>query len=293
MQDRHLKVLMKLYHYCSNAAFLSIVQRKQIWLSELALSNDPMEGRWLREVFQECCTARELPRSQQDLLLDELDSVIEFTSAAGFCMSEEGDLLSQWRAYADNGGGVSIGFNDAYLDAISECEQAKDGPSTLVLSRVEYDEDRHRAAINPNLGAILNLVEQGALGDPSLMIGISQTERERRDNLRDELSTQFLMYLLDLFTIKNPAFREELEWRLILCWFKSIRSAKLPELNFSAKDDRVIPYFCIDIAALEIPAIVEVVIGPRNITPTPVIEQMLQKWGWQSVSVRRSTATYR
>lgn len=33
-----------LYHYCSNAAFLSIVETDSIWLSDLSLSNDSHEG---------------------------------------------------------------------------------------------------------------------------------------------------------------------------------------------------------------------------------------------------------
>ncbi len=40
---------MILYHYCSNEAFRSIIDKKAIWLSSLSLTNDPMEGKWLHK----------------------------------------------------------------------------------------------------------------------------------------------------------------------------------------------------------------------------------------------------
>jgi hypothetical protein len=38
-----------LYHYCSNATFLSIIESNTIRLSDLSLSNDSQEGRWGRQ----------------------------------------------------------------------------------------------------------------------------------------------------------------------------------------------------------------------------------------------------
>jgi len=34
---------MNLFHYCSNAAMISIISNKEIWATELALSNDLLE----------------------------------------------------------------------------------------------------------------------------------------------------------------------------------------------------------------------------------------------------------
>ena len=35
-----------LYHYCSTAAFQSIVEKRELWLTDLSLSNDNLEGKW-------------------------------------------------------------------------------------------------------------------------------------------------------------------------------------------------------------------------------------------------------
>ena len=41
-----------LYHYCSNASLLDILASHKVRLSDLSLSNDSLEGRWVRKVFQ-------------------------------------------------------------------------------------------------------------------------------------------------------------------------------------------------------------------------------------------------
>src|SRR5688572_10740032 len=100
-----------LYHYCSNEALVSIVAGKQICLSLLSLSNDSMEGKWIRKFFEDACKAEGVNALDEQALLRHLDNFIEMSEALGFCMSGDGDVLSQWRAYAGNGGGVAIGFD--------------------------------------------------------------------------------------------------------------------------------------------------------------------------------------
>src|SRR6202035_5793546 len=109
---------MNLYHYCSNASFLSIVSTKEIWAFDFSLSNDLLEGKWIREVFSQYCVEKKVSTRDQLTLLQHFDGLMSLSGGAGFCMSEEGDLLSQWRAYADDGIGISIGFNKDYFDAL-------------------------------------------------------------------------------------------------------------------------------------------------------------------------------
>ena len=49
------------------------------------------------------------------------------------CFCEDGDKLSQWRGYADNGKGVSIGFSAQELRCYSE--RYKD---IMTMEKVEY-----------------------------------------------------------------------------------------------------------------------------------------------------------
>ena len=49
MSKRTPKVI---YHYCSLAAFLSIVKNKSIWLSDISKSNDRQELSWLKSQYE-------------------------------------------------------------------------------------------------------------------------------------------------------------------------------------------------------------------------------------------------
>ena len=97
---------MNLYHYCSNTSFIEILRTREIWATELSLSNDRLEGKWLREIFVRSCEDKKLSPGELERTLKNLDFLIEMFGAGGFCLSEEGDLLSQWRGYSENGAGV-------------------------------------------------------------------------------------------------------------------------------------------------------------------------------------------
>ena len=109
---------MKLYHYCSNSAFINIVESKKLWLSELSLSNDYMEGVWVREALEKYLADQGVDNHEIAQILMRFDEYSILISAAAFCLSEEPDLLNQWRGYADDGAGVSIGFTKEYLERL-------------------------------------------------------------------------------------------------------------------------------------------------------------------------------
>ena len=97
-----------LYHYCSNASFLSIIESKQLRASEYSLSNDRMEGKWFREVFADFCVDEGLSLSQLQTVLRMYDALFRFYGFAGVCFSEDGDMLKSmagvfgqrcWRIY--------------------------------------------------------------------------------------------------------------------------------------------------------------------------------------------------
>lgn len=49
----------QLHHYCSSAVFLSIVRNKEIWLTDLSLSNDRAEGVWMLEHWLDKFSSRD------------------------------------------------------------------------------------------------------------------------------------------------------------------------------------------------------------------------------------------
>ncbi|MBC7952054.1 MAG: DUF2971 domain-containing protein [Rhodospirillaceae bacterium] len=293
---------MLLYHYCSNDTFLKILVNRELWLSELTLSNDSMEGEWVRKLLLDECHILELPEFIIDSLLCGVEQVLALTSAAGFCLSENADVLSQWRGYADNGAGVAIGFDREYLVACGEAVKIK---SKVNLSKIEYNVDVQRSTILSYMNMFkYYFVSEGELSAKPVekWSGINCNEQIK---LHDECSNFFFpMRLLSdyLFTLKNPAFAEESEWRLYATLFKSASFkidgtlvsegyADSSAMNFRSCGERIVPYLNLPLGQLG--SVKEVVLGPRNQTPDVVVRTFLIRMGVPHVAIRRSAATYR
>ncbi len=123
-----------LYHYCSTASFHAIIQSRALWLSSLSLSNDTMEGKLVVRAIARLAERDSLEPKSFRLLRQ----IIGFSELAfdglGFCLSEDGDLLSQWRGYAGNATGVAIGFSKEYLhESPKEMVVSLEGLSTILL----------------------------------------------------------------------------------------------------------------------------------------------------------------
>jgi hypothetical protein len=232
--------------------------------------------------------------SEQIQLLKRLDFIIGIAGYAGFCMSEEGDLLSQWRAYADNGAGVSIGFDSDYLAKLGNLKRDRNDPVGAHLTKVEYDLEEQVKLVAEHADEILKRVSDGALRFPTLLTSEEDTQSWRQKSER--MGLHFIFFYFFLFRLKNPAFIEEREWRVISHIFHTDRDSTVSELakmEFKAGADRIVPFVRIALESLSEPAINEIVLGPRNATPELVVEALLVKYGWSNVKVRKSKASYR
>jgi hypothetical protein len=78
-----------------------------------------------------------------DHICERLDESLAFLERSlgglGFCLSEQGDLLSQWRGYADDAYGISIGFSKPYLEELSRKTVEAKKKSGFTLLQVQYD----------------------------------------------------------------------------------------------------------------------------------------------------------
>ena len=147
-----------LYHYCSNSKFTSIVKSKAIWLSSLSLTNDSMEGKLVTELLVDIAKNDGLDSKHIDRIKNSVDNLNKILDGLGFCLSEERDLLSQWRGYADDAYGVSIGFSKEYLEDLSDGSKDKD-VSGFTLHKVEYETKNQKGLIEPTYLEIKKLIE--------------------------------------------------------------------------------------------------------------------------------------
>ncbi|MEY9543641.1 hypothetical protein ABIE85_006701 [Bradyrhizobium diazoefficiens] len=286
-----------LYHYCTNHTFLSIIESRAIWLSDFTLSNDRLEGKWLRNLLVERCERENLYPALIERALKFFDLGASRLGAAGFCMSEEGDLLSQWRGYAGDGSGVSIGFSKEYLEALAGALLAQRSGEALSLHRIAYSREDQFNLVESILNDVVRAVKAGALDTGSILAPLEGERKVEVDSQFRNLTASFLSLHLVQYRAKNPAFSEEREWRLIshVLSYSTEESAlgDLSKMNFRAGQDRLIPYRVLPLGEASLPRIAEVILGPKNITPSRYVNAALERYGWKDVSVRVSAASYR
>lgn len=287
---------MRGYYYCSLNTFLNIIKNKQIYLSDPLKMNDTLEIKWyLKNLENEDRLYRELDFDVAESVLENLksDSGLDFTleefkeilnykgqrSAYISCFSKEPDILSQWRAYAENGTGVSIGFD---LDKLSIA-------SNIFHKEVIYEDISN--SIDNNVEEIAN----------TICVVISENKLSKKEEQLEaflhELIPEFLKY-------KNPAFEEEKEVRLIYCddmkfetivnsygaFHKKWNPVEL-EHDFRITGDNNITEFVkldFDPSAIE-----EIYIGPKCALSESDVNNIINKIIGKKVSVQKSKASYR
>jgi Protein of unknown function (DUF2971) len=287
-----------LYHYCSSATFAEIISNRNIWLSSLSLSNDSTEGKVMADTFKRIFEKDSLDEDVMSLLRNALKGLESMFDGLGFCLSEAGDLLSQWRGYASDGQGFSIGFSRDYLELLAQ--QRDPAKSGFTLSQVIYNPADQEAALMPTYNEFKSEVISGDLKVPrfpSLLTGFGDPaaheryEQEKAQYTRTSKKVFFKMLgsFGNLYRLKNDAFSEEMEWRLVSFLVKGADDHCL----FRTSVNRLIPYRVFELRQMDIPAISDVILGPKNTTPESVVEKMLEQYGFPGVVVKRSTATYR
>lgn len=96
-----------LYHYCSVETFYNIITNKTLWLTDSFSTNDYMENSWINKIISDI-----LPNYINDGNRQQFDNIFKQYEVNNYipfitCFSEDGDTLSQWRAYANDGSGVA------------------------------------------------------------------------------------------------------------------------------------------------------------------------------------------
>ncbi len=278
---------MNLYHYCSQEAFLSIISEKSFRCSALSLSNDTMEGKWIRKILFDICDEDTWEHKDKNSLIKVLEIWLDSCEGLGFCLSELGDSLSQWRGYAQNAEGFCIGFSKEGLESLRE----KMGESSFDLIQANYDIDLQRKELQPPYQRIKTLVDKGALR-PQMLSAHSKTKKEEKEDAihneaLNQLYSETMTILPKVFRQKNPAFAEEQEWRVVSIFHKLFEL----DIEFRSVGDRIVPYRSFE---FDPEVITEVILGPKNQTPIEILNIILRKFGYNSVSLRKkSEASYR
>lgn len=240
-----------LYHYCSVEAFFNIIKNACLWMSDIEKSND----------YQECVICRDIVNKKIQEYFNDDDEMIKAwetwydvgvqcsSSMRTFatCFSESKDQLSQWRGYAQNGKGIAIGFDKEILEKLNSISEYFAAFGKVIYSDLEeYVEDYIKDIIEDN---------------------ICRFEYKGVGHIALELSQN---YRMKFPFIKNAGFREEKEWRAVVC--SDIRDHNFPctdELGFSKIQYRtstytIMPYLEFSFEKVKQQIIKEIWIGPKS-----------------------------
>jgi len=294
----------KIYHYCSTETFLRILESKELWLSDIRHMNDSKEGLWAYELVDGFI--KERVRSQPKGLVEFMLGMYEMwnlnllkfpkvssvavengfddflngnaTTAFIACFSEEGDLLSQWRAYANDGRGVAIGFDPVGFGLEARpAYRSREVKSATGLTPVVYGKDEQNGIIADRLDRFLK-------------------EAVPYDKAKEKAAGCVADLGAVALTFKNPAFREEREWRIVHspmrlgeCDFEGA----VADVRYRASEGNVVGYFPFSFANVGSPVIKEVVLGPKNESAWWAVKGALKANGFANADVRKSSASYR
>lgn len=283
-----------LYHYCSTSTFYSIISTNNIWLSALASSNDALEGRWIRKITKDLCEREKYESYISDEILDSFEIIHHISNTLGCCFSEEGDLLSQWRGYADDGCGICIGFSTKYFLDLSD-KLLTNNKSSFSLNRVIYNPTTQEDLIRPTIEEMKSTLKDGSARlSPGLRFILeSDEERNNREHkynsARAKLALIIVSQMVNSFSFKNPAFIEEKEWRILSFTTKSDSE----NIMFHPRRSNLVPYRAVPLNFLSIPSIVSISTGPKNNTEESHIKILLNSFGFNDVNISKSNASYR
>jgi len=273
----------RLYHYCSVDSFKNIIESKQIWLCDSRSLNDYRENTWILNHIRNVQKELESDWSTLKPVLDnfDLNSPIPFISA----FSINGDLLSQWRAYAADGQGVAMGIDPSALGIPFALPMTSDQSElTIGISPVVYDQDFQRQVVYDTLVNAIELLKSAEREPGNIHIGAAIHLRQMA------------------FVFKNDAFKEECEWRIIHTPFvlekkenglTQVLGGNSP-IHFRTRGSILIPYFTHSLVREnESHTLVEVVLGPKCPVDPLTMKIFLSNTGFPRVEVTSSNASYR
>lgn len=242
-----------LYHYTDLTGANGIITSKSLRITKIQYLNDESEMKYGINLFRDAVNniSERMPDSEKKEFLkttaEQLDSFMNTNiCVASFC--ENGNLLSQWRAYGGSRCGLALGFSREPLRKILSA-------GSMNLWKCVYDIESQNKIIN-------NLIDH--------LLRSYDTIVEYRNSCDDwgrvkqGLITFFNTTFLRIAPIlKNYHFREELEWRIVT----TPLDCRNNSYSAYVSNERVLQYYTLGFSISEdgkCDILDEIVIGPSK-----------------------------
>lgn len=220
----------RLFHYTSPAGLIGIAESKVLWATHVKFLNDAKElghaVELARLVVRNHLNAPAYASAYTQPERDLLEQISRYAGAASAdiylgCLSEERDLLSQWRAYCPPNGGYSLGISS---DQLAKMATAQD----YMLSPAVYDERVQYMVVQEIITTQIR--EFRATLTPETGLSPKDIETAGAECAREV--SRFGPIL------KHRSFKEEREWRLI----SRSPGVNNPTVKYRAGRHSVVPY---------------------------------------------------
>jgi hypothetical protein len=242
-----------LYHYTSFNGLLGIISEHQLRATLSEALNDGSEWEYGRELVARYAAS----------ITDEVRNAVAPPSTflqapptAIFvaCFCEEPNLLSMWRSYTAMGGGFSLGFDGHSLGELRRDNLANKSYMPRLV-KMHYGETL------PDV--LTKLLESGGHVNAEWVV----------ENM-----------------IKNPSFKEEKEWRIL------VPDPPVSIMSFYSGQSNVRAFVNVRSARKAHLPLRKIVYGPTlrdDSTLVKTLRWMLQKYGYENVEVEASGIPYR
>ena len=352
-----------LYYYGSLAMLQNSLRSKQIWLSDIRKSNDSEEISYglrqikhrLDAITKSLGRRRLLPYDYDESLLSDEDirkyspqlcralqtiynemsekrdsryAHFDGRRCFALCFSGDGDLLSQWRGYGDDGRGVAIGFERPSILRYARKHRYDAVPNERTIFRPVYYRERDDALSSYDKDMLRQTpflarnfeVMRGRMFRENEMGQIDRLLFElfglfKQGTLQDATSEDELALIAHrceelIAHLKQPTFYEEREERLF-AW------ANPAKLSISSSDNpgeaprpslvtgvrgtsKLAMHLELQVISKDLPAdedhigVGRIVLGPRCVADRQDIDALLQENGFKStdVEILDSSLTY-
>lgn len=284
-----------IYHYCDNHKMANILASKTLRMCDITKSNDygevklffpgildALQDNYEKEPFALKYKGRRNKNAFNELLQKEYD-ILDYEFSRGgvtnfvVCFCEDGDVLSQWRGYANDGKGCSLGFS---VDELKNyCSKYQD---VITLEQVEYKTPRQMDQIIIEK-ALMILNELKNMRKQIKKDFSTANTDEKIDNILGFYFHQMIIaVLMGSLKYKDMTFNEEKEWRMyfkqqifkvpkhIYCdeedgifWDNTIQLIR-NKVDFNITDNDLIPFYPIDINDISANSIKKIIAGPKN-----------------------------
>ncbi len=236
-----------LFHYTTCPGFIGILGDNCLWATDTRYLNDLEEFKHGVALFQEVLKRVEQKKEKHDFLVNYPECIDELLNVGSrldgkhtYCVSftENGNLLSQWRGYARNGG-LSIGFDPEGLKFSAKNQRFR-------FMKCLYDEEEKKAFVHEVVDDFLWHCD----------------EWHNNEALGHFTPIHFGAYLRSMIcffapVLKHKDFFEEEEWRAV----HSYGHLKNEMLSSRKSNGIDIPYI---VFSLQDVSIQKIFIGPCN-----------------------------